>query len=204
MPKTLEFSAQQLLKKSPLFNALNQQQFEQIEQHSCILSIKSLFRRAIVLANLVRCQHLSLERVEKQRKNGYTWVNFNYLMDEMPLLVADTVIAGPEGELLRKAMNRDDAERILRLQSGNEISIISCTHLKSREFYFIDLSATHYLFAPFDEIAMQKYLDSGDWRGKAGACMVEGFCKPYIRKVVGLESTAMGLQVEKIIPWIES
>ena len=125
-------------------------------------------------------------------------------LDEMPLLVADTVIAGPEGELLRKAMNRDDAERILRLQSGNEISIISCTHLKSREFYFIDLSATHYLFAPFDEIAMQKYLDSGDWRGKAGACMVEGFCKPYIRKVVGLESTAMGLQVEKIIPWIES
>ncbi len=41
MPKTLEFSAQQLLKQSPLFNALNQQQFEQIEQHSCILSIKS-------------------------------------------------------------------------------------------------------------------------------------------------------------------
>ena len=26
------------------------------------------------------------ERVQKQRKNGYTWVNFNYLMDEMPLI----------------------------------------------------------------------------------------------------------------------
>ncbi len=31
------------------------------------------------------CSSLS-ERVEKQRKNGYTWVNFNYLMEEMPLL----------------------------------------------------------------------------------------------------------------------
>jgi len=31
------------------------------------------------------CSSLSV-RVEKQRKNGYTWVNFNYLMEEMPLL----------------------------------------------------------------------------------------------------------------------
>ncbi len=31
------------------------------------------------------CSSLS-ERVEKQRRNGYTWVNFNYLIEEMPLL----------------------------------------------------------------------------------------------------------------------
>lgn len=31
------------------------------------------------------CSSLS-ERVEKHRKNGYTWVNFSYLMEEMPLL----------------------------------------------------------------------------------------------------------------------
>ncbi len=33
---------------------------------------------------------------------------------------------------------------------------------------------------------------------KAGAIMVEGFCKPYIKSVVGYESTAMGLCVEKL------
>jgi septum formation protein len=33
--------------------------------------------------------------------------------------------------------------------------------------------------------------------------MVEGFCKKYIKEVRGLESTAMGLQVEKILSWIE-
>ena len=31
------------------------------------------------------CSSLS-EKVEKHRKDGYTWVNFNYLMEEMPLL----------------------------------------------------------------------------------------------------------------------
>ncbi|WP_456391484.1 septum formation inhibitor Maf [Nitratifractor sp.] len=122
---------------------------------------------------------------------------------EIPLLVADTVIAGPNGALLRKAKDRADAERILRLQSGAEIAIVSCVHLKSPKRYFLDLSATHYRFAPFDEEALRRYLDSGEWQGKAGACMVEGFCKPYIREVRGLESTAMGLQVEILRPWIE-
>lgn len=45
-------------------------------------------------------------------------------------------------------------------------------------------------------MALHHYLESDEWRGKAGACMVE-FCKSYIEKVVGLESTAMGLSVEK-------
>ncbi|WP_292654537.1 septum formation inhibitor Maf [Nitratifractor sp.] len=123
---------------------------------------------------------------------------------EIPLLVADTVVAGPSGEILRKAKDQKDAERILRLLSGNEIAIVSCAHLKSASRYFLDLSATHYRFAPFDEAELERYLESGEWQGKAGACMVEGFCKPYIREVRGLESTAMGLQVEILRPWLES
>ena len=45
------------------------------------------------------------------------------------------------------------------------------------------------------------YLNSGECFGKAGAIMVEGFCKPYIKSVKGLESTAMGLSIEKLIPY---
>jgi septum formation protein len=36
------------------------------------------------------------------------------------------------------------------------------------------------------------------YKSKAGAIMVEGFCKPYIKNVVGYESCAMGLCVEKL------
>jgi septum formation protein len=52
------------------------------------------------------------------------------------------------------------------------------------------------LFDTFDTQDLERYLESGEWRGKAGACMVEGFCKPYIKEVKGYESTAMGLSVE--------
>jgi len=89
------------------------------------------------------------------------------------------------------------------MQSGSDVAIITCMVYKSKEKMFIDLSDTVYTFAPFDETDMVRYIASGEWRGKAGACMVEGFCKPYIRSVRGYESCAMGLTVEKLLPWLE-
>jgi len=122
---------------------------------------------------------------------------------DMPLLCADTVIAAADGSILRKAKDVVDARRILSMQSGSTISIISSLHYKSKTVAFSDISATHYHFAPFDADDLDAYLESGLWAGKAGGCMVEGFCKKYIQRVEGLESTAMGLQVERLLPWID-
>ena len=122
---------------------------------------------------------------------------------DTPLLCADSVIAAADGSILRKPKNREDAKRILNIQSGSKISIISSLHYKSKTLAFSDISATHYTFADFEVDDLQTYLDSGLWQGKAGGCMVEGFCKKYILDVDGYESTAMGLQVETLLPWIQ-
>jgi len=121
---------------------------------------------------------------------------------EAHILCADTVVTAG-GEILRKAATVDDARRTLRMQSGSETAILTCTMLHTPELDYIDLSATVYDFSPFDDAHLEAYLQSGEWEGKAGACMVEGFCKPYIREVRGLESCAMGLTVEKLIPFLE-
>ena len=120
-----------------------------------------------------------------------------YGVEDMPLLVADSVVTC-NGELLRKAKDLNDAKRMLELQSGNKTSVISCMIYKSKEFELIDISITTYEFTPFDKKHMQEYLNSGECFGKAGAIMVEGFCKSYIKKVIGFESTAMGLCIEKL------
>ena len=122
---------------------------------------------------------------------------------DVPLLCADTVIAAADGTILRKAKDIEDARRILKLQSGSTISIISSAHFKSKTLAFSDISATHYHFSTFEEDDLEAYLESGLWQGKAGGCMVEGFCKKYIQSVDGYESTAMGLQVEVLLPWIK-
>jgi len=124
-----------------------------------------------------------------------------YGYKDIPLLVADSVVTS-NGELLRKAKDENDARRMLKLQSGNETSVITCMIFKSKEKEVIDISITTYIFEKFDENHIEEYIKSGECFGKAGAIMVEGFCKPYIKKVQGYESTAMGLCVEKLKPFL--
>jgi septum formation protein len=125
-----------------------------------------------------------------------------YGVDDMPLLVSDSVVTA-NGELLRKATDEEDARRMLKLQSGNETSVITCMIYKSKTKELIDISITTYEFDTFNEAHMNEYIKSGECFGKAGAIMVEGFCKPYIKKVRGLESTAMGLSIDKLIPFLD-
>lgn len=120
-----------------------------------------------------------------------------YGIEDMPLLVADSVVTC-EGKLLRKAKDLSDARRMLELQSANKTSVITCMIYKSKEKEIIDISVTTYEFSSFDKDDIQKYLESGECFGKAGAIMVEGFCKPYIKDFTGYESTAMGLCIEKL------
>lgn len=121
--------------------------------------------------------------------------------DEIPLLVADTVVTA-NNELLRKAKDKEDARRMLHLQSGNEVKIITCMIYKSKEIQLIDISSTTYKFHPFNKDDLNEYINSGECMGKAGAIMVEGFAKPYIKEVRGYESCAMGLTIEKLLPFL--
>jgi septum formation protein len=125
-----------------------------------------------------------------------------YGYKKMPLLVADTVVTS-NGELLRKAKDQEDARRMLELQSGSKTSVISCMIFKSNDTELFDISTATYHFKTYDKAHMEKYITSGECMGKAGAIMVEGFCKPYIQSVDGYESTAMGLCVEKLLPFVK-
>ncbi|EDZ63400.1 Maf-like protein [Sulfurimonas gotlandica GD1] len=121
--------------------------------------------------------------------------------EDYPLLVADTVVTA-KGQILRKAKCADDARNILMTQSGNITSIVTCMIYHSKEKKIIDISQTDYIFDEFNFDDLDAYLASGEWRGKAGACMVEGFCKAYIKEVRGFESTAMGLNTEVLKAFI--
>lgn len=121
--------------------------------------------------------------------------------EDYPLLVADTVVTSQD-KILRKAKCVDDARNILMTQSGNITSVVTCLIYKTPSIEIIDISSTDYIFSKFDMDDLEKYLESGKWRGKAGACMVEGFCKNYIKEVRGFESCAMGLTIEVLKPFL--
>ncbi len=122
-----------------------------------------------------------------------------YGVEDIPLIVADSVVCC-DGKLLRKAKNKKDARNMLELQSNNKTTIITCMIFKSEDTYLFDVSETTYEFMKFEKNDLDKYIQSGECMGKAGAIMVEGFCKKYIKDVEGYESTAMGLCIEKLLP----
>ncbi len=142
------------------------------------------------------------EFVKLATKGKFEELYKKYGCEDMPLLVADTVVTS-NGKLLRKAKNKQDAREMLQLQSNNEVSIISCMIFKSKDTNIFDISTTTYHFTEFNKKEMEEYIQSGECMGKAGAIMVEGFCKPYIKSVDGYESTAMGLCIEKLLPYIK-
>jgi septum formation protein len=142
-----------------------------------------------------------LEFVKEATKGKFDELFSKYGCDDIPLVVADSVVTC-DGKLLRKAKDTDDARAMIELQSNNSTSVITCMIFKSKDSYIFDISTTTYKFSKFDANDIQKYIDSGECMGKAGAIMVEGFCKPYIHSVNGYESTAMGLCIEKILPFI--
>jgi septum formation protein len=140
------------------------------------------------------------EFVYKATMGKFEWAKKEYGISTS-ILCADTVVTA-FGEILRKPKDMDDARRILTKQSGSSVGIITCTAYASTSLTFIDLSITEYFFKKFDEAALELYLESKEWDGKAGGCMVEGFCKEYIVSQKGLESCAMGLTIEKLLPFI--
>jgi septum formation protein len=125
----------------------------------------------------------------------------NIFDDNLPLLVADTVVC-VDDEILRKPKDLEDAKNILNLQSGNYVKIITYMIYSKENLFFEDLSNTIYKFEKFHEKDVNDYLSTNLWQDKAGACMVEGFCKKYIKSQIGLTSTAMGLSIEKLKPFL--
>ena len=119
------------------------------------------------------------------------------------IIAADTIVSDGEN-ILRKAKNEEEARKILLAQSGKKIKIITSMWIKINERVYSRVDETIYEFEKFDKYDLENYLRSGEWRGKAGACMVEGFCKKYIKNVKGYESTAMGLCVEELLNIIRS
>lgn len=140
------------------------------------------------------------EFVYKATTGKLEWAKKEYGLDT-PLLCADTVVTA-SGEILRKPKDVNDARDILLKQSGKSVGILTCTAYASNTLTFIDLSITEYFFKEFDKKALDSYLASNEWDGKAGGCMVEGFCKDYIVSQTGLESCAMGLTIEKLLAFI--
>jgi septum formation protein len=119
------------------------------------------------------------------------------------ILAADTSCA-VGGEILNKPVDRDDAERMIRLQEGRDTEVLTGIVLYRAESndWIGAIETSVVRFRPLTDIERLAHLDSGRWIGKAGAYGVQDN-DPFVAVVGGSWSNVVGLPMEKLAELIE-
>ena len=109
------------------------------------------------------------------------------------LVAADTVVAAGR-RILPKAETEAEARMSLRLLSGRRHRVHSAVTVvdadgKARH----RLSTSVVAFKPLSDDEIAAYLNSGEWRGKAGGYAIQGRAEALVRMLQGSHSGVMGL-----------
>jgi septum formation protein len=115
--------------------------------------------------------------------------------------VQDRIIIGADtavvvaGEILGKPANREDAERMLRLLSGREHEVLTGISVRhaGREVGRVERTAVS--FTALSSSDIDWYLESAEWRDKAGAYGIQGLASRFITRIDGSYSNVVGLPV---------
>ncbi len=115
------------------------------------------------------------------------------------ILGADTACA-VGGEILNKPVDRPDAERMIRLQEGREIAVVTglCLYRADRGEWVGAAEVTTCRCRPLTDAERSEHLDSGRWEGKAGAYGVQDDDDPFVTVVRGSWSNVVGLPLERL------
>jgi len=115
-----------------------------------------------------------------------------------PILCADTTVSLSGhigGEILGKPFDAVDAERILKLLSGQTHQVLTAIALRisptSEPVSTVQISEV--TFTTLSEDQITTYIASGEAFGKAGAYGIQGLASAFIESITGSYSGIMGL-----------
>ncbi|WP_420812039.1 Maf family protein [Polynucleobacter aenigmaticus] len=128
------------------------------------------------------------------QKSGKPWA---------PILCADTTVSlpgHPEGEILGKPSDGNDAARILEMLSGKVHEVLTAVVLtvdpKTNPLCLVQVSEVEFAHLSKEQIA--DYIKSGEPVGKAGAYGIQGLGGAFIPSIKGSYSGIMGLPIYEV------
>jgi septum formation protein len=111
------------------------------------------------------------------------------------VLGADTIVAAGD-RILGKPRDRQHARDILSILSGTRHSVITGLALLCPAGRSIASDTTFVTMRALSATELEQYLDSAQWRGKAGAYGIQEIGDRFVEKVEGSFSNVMGLPLE--------
>lgn len=114
------------------------------------------------------------------------------------ILACDTVVVSPDGEIMGKPKNKDDARRMLLSYSGKPHRVISGIALLSKGTCATAHETTFVYFDTLDEREVEAYISTDDPYDKAGSYAIQGAASLWINKIDGDYFNVVGLPVKKV------
>jgi septum formation protein len=113
------------------------------------------------------------------------------------VLGCDTIVILSNGKIAVKPKNRDDAKRTIKLYRDSYCDVYSGLALVCKSYgkKLVDYEKTRLYFSDFTDKQIEKYLDSGEWRGRSGSMTIEGRGGEWIKRVKGCYWNVVGLPV---------
>ena len=132
-------------------------------------------------------QHYALRMAETKAKTVAALKRDGFI------LAADTVVACGR-RILPKAETRQDASFCLDLLSGRRHTVYGGICLISPTGEAVTrLVKTAVVFSRLHAADKQKYLECGEWRGKAGGYAIQGRAALFVKEVIGSYSNVVGM-----------
>ena len=122
---------------------------------------------------------------------GWRAVDLRHLL-RFPVLGADTVVELDDA-ILGKPADRQDAGATLKRLSGRQHWVHTAVAMRHEERLELRLSSSQVRFSPLDAAAIARYLETGEYLGKAGAYAIQGRAGAFIEHIDGSYSGVMGL-----------
>lgn len=119
------------------------------------------------------------------------------------VLGADTIVS-IGNTVLGKPKSRDEARNMLEMLAGKTHTVLTGIAVISKEKTVRDICETSVTFRPLSDQLIEKYLDTGEYRDKAGAYGIQGKGCILVESLSGDYFNVMGLPICKVYKILES
>jgi septum formation protein len=144
-------------------------------------------------------RRLSIRLAEEKAAKAKLSPQLRDLGGQIYLVAADTVV-GLGRRCLPKATSRDEAEDCLWLLSGRSHWVYSTVVVVDPKGNATSRCCeTKVRFKRLSREDVKTYLDSEEWRGKAGGYAIQGRAESFIRYISGSYSGVMGLPMYETV-----
>lgn len=110
----------------------------------------------------------------------------------LPVLGADTCVV-IDDEILGKPQDSAAATATLRHLRDRTHDVLTAVALRHQENLYTAVSRSRVTFAPMSDTEIQRYVDSGEPDGKAGAYAIQGRAAAFITHLEGSYTGVVGL-----------